>query len=281
MRERAELFYPAPRRALPRLDRHHGGRRRRRTRRRASPSPTASRGSPTSEKNARGQVAGIRRGHILEQEGGGREGGPRLGGEAPGADGGRGGAATSSPAWWPSGAATWDRDFLLDQMKRGPKPLELALTLVRWAGEKAKPDLEREPDYQERNRERLGERLERDQKRLAPADRGRPARRPPRPLRRPARGEPRAGRREPSWAAPATPRAIRAKVDDLLARTRVTDLDERAARCSRRARSSSAPATIRCSTSPSRSTASCGRSRSGTTASRAPSRACARAGSAP
>ena len=61
---------------------------------------------------------------------------------------------------------TWDRDFLLTLMKNGPKPLDLALTLVRWAGEKAKPDLEREPDYQERNRERLGERLEREQKRL-------------------------------------------------------------------------------------------------------------------
>ena len=38
-----------------------------------------------------------------------------------------------------SGARTWDRDFLLDQTKNGPKPLDLALTLARWAGEKAKP----------------------------------------------------------------------------------------------------------------------------------------------
>jgi hypothetical protein len=46
--------------------------------------------------------------------------------------------------------------------------LELALTLARWAREKAKPDLEREPDYMERNRERLRERIERDQKRMHP-----------------------------------------------------------------------------------------------------------------
>jgi hypothetical protein len=119
---------------------------------------------------------------------------------------------------------TWERDFLLAQMKYGPKPLELALTLARWAGEKAKPDLEREPDYQERNRERLGERLEREQKRLdAPTDAAlltdvftRFAAMPE-------------GSRVPAVESflAGDRGAIQARVDNLLAHTKVTDLAER------------------------------------------------------
>ena len=61
---------------------------------------------------------------------------------------------------------TWDRDFLLSQARSGSKPLDLALTLVRWAGERAKPDLEREPEYMERNRDRIAERLKLDQTKM-------------------------------------------------------------------------------------------------------------------
>ncbi|HSS75349.1 MAG TPA: S46 family peptidase [Thermoanaerobaculia bacterium] len=118
-----------------------------------------------NEKNARGQVAGLRRGHILENKTESEKAIVAW--------------AASHPEQRDALAAretlarlvaerrhTWDRDFLLDQMRRGPKPLDLALSLVRWAGEKAKPDLEREPDYQERNRDILREKLERDQKRM-------------------------------------------------------------------------------------------------------------------
>jgi hypothetical protein len=117
------------------------------------------------EKNARGQVDGLRRGRILEKK------------EA--AEKEVLAWAANRPEQVEAVAAqkeltqvmdtvlrTWDRDFLLDQTKSGPKPLELALTLVRWAGEKVKPDLEREADYMERERERLRERLKRDQKRM-------------------------------------------------------------------------------------------------------------------
>jgi len=114
-------------------------------------------------------------------------------------------------------------------MRFGPKPLDLALTLARWAGERAKPDLEREPDYQERNRQRLGQRLEREQKRMDPAAEadlladllGRFAALPE-------------GSRVPAvdsvlgvLAGAGAPEAIRARADDLLAHTRVTDLAER------------------------------------------------------
>jgi Peptidase S46 len=121
---------------------------------------------------------------------------------------------------------TWDRDFLLDQAKNGPKPLELALNLVRWAEEKAKPDLEREPDYQERNRQRLAERLEREQKRMHPpaeaallADVFTRFANLPQASRVPAVEAVLGGARESG--------AIRARVDDLLARSRVTDPAER------------------------------------------------------
>jgi hypothetical protein len=61
---------------------------------------------------------------------------------------------------------TWDRDFLLSQAHGGSKPLDLALTLVRWAEERAKPDLEREPDYMARNSDRIAERLKLDQTKM-------------------------------------------------------------------------------------------------------------------
>jgi hypothetical protein len=124
---------------------------------------------------------------------------------------------------------TWDRDFLLDQMKAGPKPLELALTLARWSGEKAKPDLEREPEYQERNRERLGERLEREQKRMdVPTEAALTAdlfarfAALPEGSRVPAVEEFLGGARGARDNG-----AIRAKADGLLAGTKVTDLAER------------------------------------------------------
>jgi hypothetical protein len=63
--------------------------------------------------------------------------------------------------------ASWERDFLLDEAKVAAKPLELALTVVRWAVEQAKPDLERQSGFQQRDRTKLAERLERDQTQIA------------------------------------------------------------------------------------------------------------------
>lgn len=121
---------------------------------------------------------------------------------------------------------TWDHDFLLDQTKSGPKPLELALTLVRWAGEKVKPDLEREPDYMERERERLRERLRRDQKRMhLPTEEAlltdlllRYANLP--------EGS-RVAAVDQLLGNVRTPDAVRAKAAELIERTKVTDAAER------------------------------------------------------
>jgi hypothetical protein len=114
------------------------------------------------EKNARGQIAGLARGAIVERR--------------RAADAEVRAWAAARPEWAGVVAAhdelarlagerraAFERGFLLDNAGRSAQPLGLALTLARWAGEKAKPDLEREPDYMERNRARVAERLERAQ----------------------------------------------------------------------------------------------------------------------
>ncbi|HEV8581956.1 MAG TPA: S46 family peptidase [Thermoanaerobaculia bacterium] len=177
------------------------------------------------EKNARGQMDGIRRGRILERKAADER--EVLAWAAKRPDQKEAVAARDELArLMAERRRTWERDFLLDQMKAGPKPLELALTLVRWAAEKAKPDLEREPDYQERNRQRLAERFEREQKRMhLPTE----AALLTDVLSRFA-GLPEATRVpavEGFLAGGRDPGAIRAKVDGLLSRARVTDLAER------------------------------------------------------
>ena len=178
------------------------------------------------EKNSRGQVAGFRRERILERK---QESDGQV--LAWAADRPEHAAAVEAHRELTGMVAkrilaSWDRDFLLEQTIHGPKPFHLALTLARWAGEKAKPDLEREPEYMERERQRLKERMRIDQGRMHPA----------------AEQELLAdlltrfaalpdGKRsaavEALLAGDRSPDAIRARAADLLARTRVTDLEER------------------------------------------------------
>ncbi|HYG64423.1 MAG TPA: S46 family peptidase [Thermoanaerobaculia bacterium] len=177
------------------------------------------------EKNARGQVAGIRRGRILERK---QESERQVLAWAAGRADQQGAVAAHRELdqLIQAERRTWDRDFLLEQIRQGPKPLDMALTLVRWAGEKAKPDLEREPEYMERNRDRLADNLRNDQKRFhLPTDEailadllGRFAALPE-------------GSRVPAvealLAGARTPEAVRAKAASLLAGTKVTGLAER------------------------------------------------------
>jgi hypothetical protein len=177
------------------------------------------------EKNARGQVDGIRRGRILERKAAAER--EVLAWAAKRPDQRQAVAARDELAkLMAERLRTWERDFLLDQMKSGPKPLELALTLARWSSEKEKPDLERETDYQERNRTRLAERFDREQKRMhAPTEAALVTdllfrfANLPEASRVPALETFLAGARDRE--------AIRAKVDALFSGTRVTDLAER------------------------------------------------------
>jgi peptidase S46-like protein len=125
-------------------------------------------GLANREKNARGQLAGFTRGRLLEKKAVSER---EVLAWADQRQGER--AAVAAVAAHAEldrlvaeRRATRERDFLLEHARVPAKPLELALTLVRWAGERAKPDLERDPDYQERNRERLADRIRLDQKRM-------------------------------------------------------------------------------------------------------------------
>jgi hypothetical protein len=154
-------------------------------------------------KNAEGQLAGFKRGSILEQQQARDEkvlawareqpktaaphpqplsprGGERV------AEGRVRGATPDAVAAYEGLAAmindqkrTWERDFLLGHTygstvsptPLGPKALYLATTVVRNATELQKPDAERDPLYMQRNQPTLQAKMRREQKNFfAPAD---------------------------------------------------------------------------------------------------------------
>lgn len=144
----------------------------------------AARGSPEGEiavagtlkslhnmaKNAQGQLAGLARGRIIEKQ---AEEEKRV--EE---------WAARHPQWRPALDARREldrlaaerrramlRDFLIESIPNGPLALRHATQLVRLAAERVRPDMEREPEYMDRELPRLRARLERDQKSFyRPAD---------------------------------------------------------------------------------------------------------------
>jgi hypothetical protein len=122
-------------------------------------------------KNSAGQIAGLRRGRILEKQRLAEERVKAWAAESP-----AGRAALDAHAELlrlnQQRLAAWDRDFLLDEAQRGAWGLQWPLQIARRATEGVKPDAEREPGYMERDLPLLREKLARDQKRYAePADR--------------------------------------------------------------------------------------------------------------
>lgn len=117
-----------------------------------------------TRKNADGQIAGLRRGRILEKQ---RAADARV--KAWAATAPNGAAALEAYAGLvrlnEERLKTWDRDFLLDLLARGPRALRWPTQLARRATEGQKPDLEREPGYMERDLARMRDQLERDQRR--------------------------------------------------------------------------------------------------------------------
>jgi len=183
------------------------------------------------EKNSRGQIDGLRRGQTLEKKEAAEKEVLAWAAERPDQQ-----AATSAVAAQAELARlmaqrreSWERDFLLEQARQGAKPLDLALTLVRAAGERTKPDLDREADYMEREKDRLEERLRLDQKRMhLPTEQALLV-----DLLNRFAALPEGSRvaAVETFLGPAardrTPEAVRAKVADLFARTRVNDAEER------------------------------------------------------
>ncbi len=126
------------------------------------------RGVLNTRKNAQGQIAGLARGHLVDKQRAMEERVKRFAqAHAEYASSLEAYAALSTSVT--ERLATWDHDFLLDWSARGARALTWPLTVVRRSVEGQKPDAEREPGWQERDLARLRERLERDQKRYAPA----------------------------------------------------------------------------------------------------------------
>jgi hypothetical protein len=65
-------------------------------------------------------------------------------------------------------ARTRDLDFVLEETSRFPSLLAAAVTIVRMAEERPKPDADREPAFQERNWERLAQEQQALEKRYSP-----------------------------------------------------------------------------------------------------------------
>ncbi len=123
------------------------------------------------KKNAAGQIAGLRRGRIIEKQ---RRAEERVKAWAAANSTGRGAleAHQGLTRLNQDRLASWDRGFLLDEGVRGAWGLRWALQIARRATESVKPDAERQPGYMERDLPLLRERLTLTQKRFAePADR--------------------------------------------------------------------------------------------------------------
>jgi len=121
---------------------------------------------------------------------------------------------------------TFEQDFLLDSLRAGAKAPMLAVTLTRLAQERAKPDLEREPEFMERELPRLKDRLEREQKNFfAPADK-RLLQALVRRAQALGEGE-RIAAIDKHFGRTASEAELAAKVDTLYAGTKVMDLAER------------------------------------------------------
>ncbi len=114
-------------------------------------------------KNAQGQLAGLKRGHLIEKQTASDDEVMKW--------------AAARPEWAKAVAAkkelderaearrkTATRDFLLSVLNSGPMTLRQATQLVRAADERTKPDLERDTAYMNRELARMRDRLERDQK---------------------------------------------------------------------------------------------------------------------
>jgi len=158
-------------------------------------------------KNAQGQVAGIERGELVRK----REEADAavLSKAAPKAVEAR----KALEALLAERLKYWEHDFTVDVLSQSSRALDWAVTLARLSTERAKPDLEREPGYQERDLPRLRERLARDQKRFfVPADKAATAKWVQRAL-----GQKIAG----------VDAELPKKLDAVYAKTKVTVLEER------------------------------------------------------
>jgi hypothetical protein len=121
-------------------------------------------------KNAGGQLAGLKRGHLVEKQRQAEAAVVAWAEKRKDAEGALK-ARAELLSLQAEKAKTFEREFLLDSVRGVVKAPSLAVTLARLSQERVKPDLEREPEYMERELTRLKDKLEREQKNFfAPAD---------------------------------------------------------------------------------------------------------------
>jgi hypothetical protein len=116
-------------------------------------------------KNAGGQLAGLKRGRIIEKQREAEEAVARWvekGGKFPEAQRARGELLSLLK----STDQTWEREFLLNNLRASARGLGMAVTLARLSRERARPDLARAPEFMDREQPRLKDQLEREQKNL-------------------------------------------------------------------------------------------------------------------
>jgi hypothetical protein len=117
-------------------------------------------------KNAGGQLEGLKRGRIIEKQ---RQAEDAVATWARKDAKKWSGALAARDALLAEQQAitkVFEREFLLASVGRLARGPALAVTVSRLAAERAKPDLERRPEYMDREQARLKDRLEREQKNL-------------------------------------------------------------------------------------------------------------------
>ncbi|MDC0714826.1 S46 family peptidase [Stigmatella sp. ncwal1] len=116
-------------------------------------------------KNASGQIAGLERGRIVEKQ---REAEATVvrWAEKNRAHAGALRAREELLSGLKEEARTWEREFLLGNLRAGARGVSMAATLGQLARERVKPDMEREPEFMERELVRLKDQFEREQKNL-------------------------------------------------------------------------------------------------------------------
>jgi hypothetical protein len=119
-------------------------------------------------KNSGGQLAGLKRGRIIEKT---REAEAAVVKWAQGRKDGKGALAARDAllAAQKEASRTFEREFLLNNFASLARAPAQAVTLARLATERQKPDLERRPEYMERELVRLKDRVEREQKNFFPS----------------------------------------------------------------------------------------------------------------
>jgi hypothetical protein len=130
--------------------------------------PTSSqlKGLNNARTNAEGMLIGLERNRVLERKGELEARWREWVAADPQRKARWGGALDALDEFVAQDRAGRDRDFVIRYLLWGNKLSRFARTITKWAAEQAKPDGEREPGYQERDRERLASDLEQAQRSL-------------------------------------------------------------------------------------------------------------------